>query len=137
MPKERASKQPSHKTEDRTAVAALLSQTEDSWMAARLLGKKNTVEELIDDAYRGATSRGVAQAKRDLVDSVESSKGAFTECIHSERAIDLVGNVAVSTGVATLTSPNRQHSYRYLRVYAKSLGKWRLIASQSTPVSAS
>ena len=136
MPKERASKQPSRKTEDRTAEAALLSQIEDSWMAARLLGRKNTVEELIDDTYRGATSRGIAQVKKDLVDSVESSAGAFTDCVHSERAIDLMGNVAVSTGVATLTSPNRRHSYRYLRVFAKSHGNWRLIASQSTPLSA-
>jgi hypothetical protein len=136
MAKERAWKQPSSKTEDRTAETALLSQTEDAWMAARLLGKKKIVEQLVDDAYRGATSHGVAQTKKDLVDSVESSPGSFTECVHSERAIDLVGNLAISTGVATLTSPKRRHSYRYLRVYSKSRGKWRLIASQSTPISA-
>jgi hypothetical protein len=136
MAKERAWKQPSTKTEDRTAETALLSQTEDAWMAARLLGKKKIVEQLVDEAYRGATTHGVAQTKKDLVDSVDSSSGSFTECIHSERAIDLVGNVAISTGVATLTSPKRRHTYRYLRVYSKSRGKWRLIASQSTPISA-
>jgi hypothetical protein len=136
MAKERAWKQPSTKTEDRTAEIALLSQTEDAWMAARLLGKKKIVEQLVDDTYRGATTHGVAQTKKDLVDSVDSSSGSFNECVHSERAIDLVGNVAISTGVATLTSPKRRHTYRYLRVYSKSRGKWRLIASQSTPTSA-
>ena len=136
MTKERAWKQPSSKTEERASEAALLSQTEDAWMAARLLGKKKVVEQLIDDAYRGATSHGIAQTKNDLVDSVKTSTASFTECVHSERAIELVGNVAVSTGVATLTSPKRRHAYRYLRVYAKSRGKWRLIASQSTTISA-
>lgn len=136
MAKERTRKQPSSEPENKAAETALLSQTEDAWMAARLLGKKHIVEQLIDETYRGATSHGVAQTKKDLVDSVESSAGSFTECVHSERAIDLVGSVAVSTGVVTLTSPNRRHSYRYLRVYAKSRGKWRLIASQSTPLPA-
>jgi len=132
MVKERSWKQPSNKTEDRASEVALLSQTEDAWMAARLLGKPKIVEQLVDDAYRGATSRGHAQTKKDLVESVESSSGAFSECVHSERAIEILGSTAISTGVATLTSPKRRHAYRYLRVYSKSRGKWRLIASQST-----
>jgi Domain of unknown function (DUF4440) len=136
MPKNRARKQPSNETEDPAVESALLSRTEDEWMAARLLGKKDIVEQLVDEAYRGATSYGRPQTKQDLVDSAESVPGYFTECVHSERAFDLVGTGAISTGVATLTSPTRRHSYRYLRVYAKKQGKWRLIASQSTPLSA-
>jgi hypothetical protein len=134
MAKERSWKQPSSKAQDRAAEAALLSQTEDAWMAARLLGHKKVVEQLVDDAYRGATSHGLPQTRKDLVDSVTASPG--TECHHSERAIEFVGNVAISTGVATLASPKRRHAYRYLRVYARSRGKWKLIASQSTPLSA-
>ena len=134
MTKESAWRQPSAKSEDRLAEIALLTQTEDAWMAARLLGKKKIVEQLIDNAYRGATSRGLAQTKQDLVDSVGASPGLFTECAHTKRVIDLVGNVAISTGVATLASPKRRHSYCYLRVYSKSRGKWKLVASQSTPL---
>lgn len=134
MLKERAWKQPSSTAENRATEAALLSQTEDAWMAARLRGKRKIVEQLVDDSYRGANSHGLAQAKKDLLNTVEPSAGSFTVCIHSERAIDLIANVAISTGVATLTSPKRRHSYRYLRVYSKSRGRWRLIASQSTPL---
>lgn len=136
MAKDRARKLPLNRIEDPAADSALLSKREDEWMAARLLGNKNIVEQLVDDAYRGATSYGHPQTKQDLLDSVDSAPGSFTECVHSERAIDLVGSVAISTGVATLTSPRRRHAYRYIRVYAKTLGKWRLIASQSTPLSA-
>jgi hypothetical protein len=46
------------------------------------------------------------------------------------------GNVAISTGLATLSSPKRKHSFRYLRVFSKNRGKWMLIASQSTPLPA-
>jgi len=136
MAKERAWKQPSTKTEDNASETALLSQMEDAWMAARILGKSKIVEQLVDDAYRGATSRGLPQTKTEFVKAIEKSAGDFTQCAHSERAIDLRGDVAISTGVATLSSPKRQHSFRYLRVYAKTRGKWRLVASQSTPLSA-
>jgi Domain of unknown function (DUF4440) len=137
MAKERAWKQPSGKAEDdKKSDIALLSQTEDAWMAARLLGKSKIVENLIDDGYRGATSRGLPQTKKEFLQAMEASMGVFTHCVHSERAIDLVGNVAISTGVATLSSPTRRHAFRYLRVFAKNKGKWKLIASQSTPLPA-
>ena len=136
MAKERAWKQPSNKAENKSDEIALLSQTEDAWMTARLLGKSKIVDQLVDDAYRGATSHGLPQTKKEFMEAVESSAGAFTHCVHSERAIDVLGNVAISTGVATLTSPKRRHSFRYLRVFSKNKGKWKLIASQSTPLAA-
>ena len=136
MARERAWKQASNKTEDKSNEIALLSQTEDAWMAARLLGKSNIVDQLVDDAYRGATSRGLPQTKKEFMQAVESSAGAFTQYVHSERVIEVLGNVAVSTGVATLTSPKRKHAFRYLRVFSKNRGKWKLLASQSTPLPA-
>lgn len=132
MARERAWKQPSTKTEDNASESALLLQMEDAWMAARIMGKSKIVEQLVDDAYRGATSRGLPQTKKEFVAAIDKSAGDFAQCVHSERAIDLRGDVAISTGVATLSSPKRRHSFRYLRVYAKTKGKWRLIASQST-----
>ena len=136
MARERAWKQAPGKTEDKSNEIALLSQTEDAWMAARLLGKSKIVEQLVDDGYRGATSRGLPQTKKDFMQAVESSAGAFTQYVHSERVIEVLGNVAVSTGLATLTSPKRKHAFRYLRVFSKNRGKWKLLASQSTPVPA-
>lgn len=132
MAKERAWKQPSSKAENKSDEITLLSQTEDAWMTARLLGKSKIVDQLVDDAYRGATSHGLAQTKKEFLEAVESSAGAFTQYVHSERTIDVLGNVAISTGVATLTSPRRRHSFRYLRVFSKNKGRWKLIASQST-----
>ncbi len=136
MAKERAWKQPSSKGESKTDEITLLSQTEDAWMAARLLGKSKIVDQLVDEGYRGGTSRGLAQTKKGFIEAREASARTFTQCVHSERAIDVLGSVAISTGVATLTSPKRRHSFRYLRVFAKNRGRWKLIASQSATLSA-
>ena len=136
MAKERAWKQPSNKTENDASETSLLTQMEDAWMAARILGKSKIVEQMVDDAYRGATSHGQPQTKEELIAAVEKSAGEFTQSAHSDRVIDLRGDVAISTGIATLSSPKRQHSFRYLRVFAKAKGKWRLIASQSTALPA-
>ena len=136
MAKERAWKQPSSKAENKSDEITLLSQTEDAWMTARLQGKAKIVDQLVDDAYRGATSHGLPQTKKEFLEAVVSSAGAFTQYVHSERTIDVLGNVAISTGVATLTSPRRRHSFRYLRVFSKHKGKWKVIASQSTPLPA-
>jgi hypothetical protein len=110
MAKERAWKQPSTKTKDNASETALLPQMEDAWTAARILGKSKIVEQMVDDAYRGATSHGQPQTKEELIAAVEKSAGEFTQCVHSERALDLRGDVAISTGIATLSSPKRQHS---------------------------
>ena len=136
MARDRAWKQPSSKTDDRAAETALLSQLEDAWMAARLLGKSKVTEQIVDDEYQGATSRGVRQTKAEFIKSVESSAGVFAHCVHSDRVIQIRGDTAISTGTATLSSPKRRVSFRYLRVFSKTKGKWRLIASQSTPLPA-
>ena len=134
MARERAWKQPSSKAEDKTSEISVLLQMEDAWMAARLMGKSKIVDQMIDDEYSGGTSGGLPQTKQGFMKSVESSVGAFTHYVHSGREIKLRGDMAISTGIATLTSPKRLHSFRYLRVFSKSRGKWRVIASQSTPL---
>ena len=117
--------------EDQELNSNLLSSMEDEWMAARLRGDTESTERLLDDSYQGATSDGQPQTKADFVRAVESSR-VFTDSGHTERKIRVHGNVAVSTGLATLRSPDRELSFRYLRVFRKRGGEWRLIASQST-----
>jgi hypothetical protein len=112
--------------------AQILSRVEDEWLAARLRGETESTERLLDDAYQGATSDGLPQTKADFVRAIETSGTAATDSNQTERSIRVYGTVAVSSGVATLRSPDRANSFRYLRVFRKSGGEWRLIASQST-----
>jgi len=110
----------------------LLSKIEDDWLRARISGDAELTQWLLDDGYQGGTSDGLAQTKADFVRFVESSPGACTSGDHTERDIQIHGDTAVSTGVVTMRSAGRENPFRYLRVYRKRDGEWRLIASQST-----
>ena len=128
---------------DSSQVASLSSENarlwklEDDWMNDRLRADAASSESLVDEEYQGATSHGHPQTKADFIKATLSRSGVFAEQTQSERAIKYWGDMAISTGMATLRGSRRQHGYRYLRVFLKKDGEWRLVASQSTPVSAS
>ena len=118
--------------EDQELDRALLSKIEDEWLTARIRGDAESTQRLLDDTYQGCTSDGLAQTKAEFVRFVELSRVPYTHGDHTERKIHTHGDTAVSAGVATLKSSDRENSFRYLRVYRKHGGEWRLIASQST-----
>ena len=118
--------------EDQETHRTLLSGIEDDWLTARIRGDAESTRRLLDESYQGCNSDGLAQNKSDFVQFVESSRGPFADGVHTDRNIQIHGDMAVSTGVVTLRSADREHAFRYLRVYRKRDGEWRLIASQST-----
>jgi hypothetical protein len=111
---------------------ALLTALEDEWLASRLRGETEVTERLIDERYQGHTSDGVAQTKADFLSAIQSAGSRYTESEQSERTLRVLGDAAVSTGIIKLRSPERSHSFRYLRVFCKSEGAWRIVASQAT-----
>jgi|SRR5215472_3476042 hypothetical protein len=131
-------KRPSGRSDDENQELnkTLLSSIEDQWLAARLRGETESTERLLDANYLGTTSDGVLQTKADFIQRIAQSRVSFTQGEHTERYIRFYGDIAVSVGVATLRAPDRSHSFRYLRVFQKNEGSWRLIASQSTRIRA-
>jgi hypothetical protein len=133
MVKRRTGKQGSEQipAEDRELHRTLLWKIEDDWLTARLRGETESTERLLDETYQGGTSDGLAQTKADFVRSVKSSRAFYTDGSQTGRSIQLHGDTAVSTGLATLQTENQRYAFRYLRVFRRSEGEWRLIASQS------
>jgi len=111
---------------------ALLTALEDEWLASRLRGETEITERIIDDRYQGHTSDGLVQTKADFLSAVQSSGSRYTESEQSERTVLVLGNAAVSTGVIKLRSAERSHAFRYLRVFNRNEGQWRIVASQAT-----
>jgi hypothetical protein len=105
---------------------------EDEWLKARARGDATLSERLLDDAYRGSNSDGVIHSKVDFLNAMRSSANESAEGEHTDREIQIVGDVALSLGVATIRHSGRTNSFRYLRVYVKHGDEWRLLASQST-----
>lgn len=130
-PKQESQKKPD---EDLEFQKKLLAGIEDDWLMARIRGEAESTERLLDDAYLGSTSDGMSQTKADFVRSVQSSRGPYAQGDHTSRQIQFSGDTAVSAGVVTMKSADRESRFRYLRVYRKLDGEWRLIASQSTRI---
>jgi hypothetical protein len=118
--------------QDADFLRAHLSRIEDLWLAERIRGEAESTELLLDESYLGSTSDALPQTKADFLRFVRSSPSTYTGGEHAERDIRFYGDVAVSTGTVTLTSADRESRFRYLRVYRKVDGEWRLVASQST-----
>jgi hypothetical protein len=114
----------------RTELAAI----EDEWLKSRVEGKLEISEQLIDDSYAGITSKGLPQTKGEFLQAIARSASPKAHPEHGERNIRIHGALAISTGLASVSSGARSHAFRYLRVFRNTDGKWRLIASQSTRV---
>jgi hypothetical protein len=114
----------------------LLRQIEDEWLGARLRGEIEATQRLLDDSYEGTTSSGVVQTKTEFIKSLQLSRMLFTDAEHTVRNIRVHGNLAISTGTATLRSADRENTFRYIRVFLKNGGEWHLIASQATGLQA-
>jgi hypothetical protein len=108
-----------------------LIKIEDNWMAERLRGDSDTTERLLADNFQGGTSDGLVQSKADFLQFIRDGRGIHESAQHMHRHIELRGQTAISTGVVALKSGNREHRFRYLRVFVNDDNVWRLIASQS------
>jgi hypothetical protein len=136
MAKARSATRGSGRTDDEIELdRSLLLRTEEEWMASRLRGEAGLTESLLDEKYRGTTSDGRSQTKEEFVRAVASSPAAGTRADHTERTIQIYGDFGLSTGVVELNFPERVHAFRYLRVFRKTDGEWRLLVSQSTRLS--
>jgi hypothetical protein len=114
----------------RTQLAAI----EDEWLKSRAEGNLEISEQLIDDSYEGITSNGSPQTKAEFLQAISRLADPQSRAEHAERNIRVHGALALSTGLASVYAAERSHSFRYLRVFRNTDGKWRLIASQSTRV---
>jgi Domain of unknown function (DUF4440) len=115
-------------------IQTQLAAIEDEWLKSRAEGNLEISEQLIDDSYRGITSNGRPQTKAEFLQAIAQSASSQSCADHAERNIRVHGVLAISTGLASVSSGARSHSFRYLRVFQNADGRWHLIASQSTRV---
>ncbi len=123
-------------TETLVEQIAALHGLEDEWLKERARGDATLSERLLDDDYRGSNSDGVIHSKTDFLNTIRSAANDSAEGEHSDQEIQIIGDVALSRGVATIRNAGRAHSFRYLRVFVRHHDQWRLLASQSTRLGA-
>jgi uncharacterized protein (TIGR02246 family) len=87
-------------------------------------------EELLDDDAVLVDQKGrAARAKRKVVEAHRPGKGAkFTAVEMSEESITVHENAAVVTCTGRFTGPQFTGALRFMRVWLKKDGRWRIVA---------
>ncbi len=111
-----------------------LSSLEDDWFSERMRGIATISEDLIDDTYFGSNSDGDPQSKQQFLASIAKSTPSFDQGHQKDRELRVYRDVAISSGVAELSNAKRNLKFRYVRVFKKAQGRWKLIYSQSTRI---
>ncbi|WP_426608809.1 nuclear transport factor 2 family protein [Bradyrhizobium sp. McL0616] len=111
-----------------------LSSLEDDWFSERMRGIATISEDLIDDSYFGSNSDGDVQSKPQFLASIARSTPSFDQGHQKDRELRVYRDIAISSGVAELSSAKRNHAFRYVRIFKKARGSWKLIYSQSTRI---
>lgn len=82
--------------------------------------------------------RGEVKSRADLIDELKAGELSFRRLTFSDVRVQIYGEAAVVTGLATTEGKSKQGEirgrFRYTRVYMHKDGAWRLVAFQGTPV---
>lgn len=132
----------------------ILKKLDSDLEAAKLKGDTVTIDRVIADSYIEINSRGVVTTKADLMKAARALKTAGRGIsVGPEETVDDLkirfhGDTALISGRLTIkyqfiehqTSSSQTQSQnpsivdqeRFLKVYVKTEGRWRLVAQQAT-----
>ncbi len=108
--------------------------------AATIAGDKAALERLLSDDLRYTHSSAVAEDKATYIDRVCNGHYQYSGFTNIERRLRVLGDLALVHGdvlidVQVKNTAKRIHS-RYLAVWQRENGRWRMLAWQSTGVPA-
>jgi ketosteroid isomerase-like protein len=108
---------------------------------AEALKKKDTaaLDKIWSDDYSFINPRGELVTKAQRLENVKSGATAFDDIEMQQEKVHVRGNTAVDIGRVNLkgTKYSGQESsgeYRYMNVWTKDKGQWRLLANQITAI---
>jgi ketosteroid isomerase-like protein len=126
-----ATDSPNLDADQRAVVAA-----EDRLRAAELARDRRTMDAVITDDFVGHGYAGQAIGKQAYIDvhaDPAAGEGVFTRFDVDRDAVTIMGDVAVVRGRQDVAAHVRLYS-RYVSLYRRQAGGWRLFFWQETPV---
>jgi ketosteroid isomerase-like protein len=121
-------------------VHKTIEQLESEWRKAQLSNDWATMDKLLDDEYTGISTTGQIQTKEQAIAARKAHTLVLTKLDFSDVKVHVQpgGNAAVVTSRADVVGTNGGENisgrYRYMRVYEKKLGQWRIVNFIATPI---
>jgi ketosteroid isomerase-like protein len=126
-------------SEAREAFADEVIEVERRWVQAHRELDLDAIEEILADDYLQIRADGSVFGKKEALQSYRSGNRRWDYAESDQYQVGLHGDVAILIGRWRGQGKNAgerfDYTARFLAVYVKQEGVWRLIADQSTPLS--
>lgn len=113
-----------------------LNRLEDMRYTALIAGDWATVDALLADEFFYNQGGGGTVTKAAFLDYMKAGDAKVRKAVREDAKIRLYGDVALVTGIAhldvTLKGEDKLLHARYLHVWVKKGGSWKLVARQAT-----
>ncbi len=118
--------------------AEAVRQAEHAWAQAALKGDAGALDKILADDMTHTHGGGRTESKAQFLEAIRSGAQKYEAIDYGEIGVRVYGATAIVTSepnIRTVNSgqPSSSHS-RFLHVYVKQGGAWRLVAHQSTRI---
>ncbi len=121
-------------------AAAEVEGVEHARLAATLKGDVDAVEKFIAGDFIATRPNGTVANRAEYLDGMRSGRRRLTSADHDDVRVRVYGDAAVITGRARgkLMVDGKEQAFltRYIHVYVKEHGQWRMVAMQNTNLAA-
>lgn len=124
------------RAEDPAQVIAQLTVQSDAWDKAIVRQDRVAIESNMADDFRNIDSNARVMTRRQFVDELVSSDLEIDPYTVEDFDVRLYGDMALVSGRTAMTGrfqgePFTTH-YRYIDIYARRDGEWKIISVQTT-----
>jgi ketosteroid isomerase-like protein len=125
-------------SEERAAIVAQLTRQADAWDKAIVRKDRAAIEDNMAADFRQVDGNGNVETKASFVDGVMEAALTIDPYTVEDFEIRLHGDVALLSGRTRMTGryegkPFNTH-YRYIDIYARRDGVWRIISVQISKI---
>ena len=123
---------------EKSEIHKQIETLEQQWRDALINNNVAQMDRLLADDYVGITSNGTVETKTQALDQRRAGPVRITRLDITDTHVRVYGDTAVVTSQATLEGTNGASDisgqYRYTRVYARRLGKWKIVSFEASRV---
>jgi hypothetical protein len=111
---------------------------EDDWVRAMNTKDRERLDKIIAPSFTFIEPDGTVKNRADYLADRSSDKVETEAFENVDLKVQVLGNVAIASGLAKITERRKGKSYRFTarwkEMWMKENGKWLVLTSQATPV---